>query len=81
MESRRREEVWVLTSEGVVGHTEVGEAIGSEYVKDVAILREAKAGVGLLRKLLDYTAGDGACVAGDGAELRQHHRAPGHQSV
>lgn len=76
-----REELELLTSKGIVGHTKVGEAIGSEYVKDVSVLREAKPGIGLGRKLLEYAAGDGACVAGDGAELRQHHRASGHQSV
>lgn len=50
-------------------------------MEDVAILREAEPGVGLRRKLLEDAAGDGAGVAGDGAELRQHHRASGHQSV
>jgi len=50
-------------------------------VKDVAILREAEPGVGLRRKLLEDAAGDGAGVAGDGAELRQHYRASGHQGV
>jgi len=32
----------LLTSEGIVRHTKEREAIGSEYVKDVSILREAK---------------------------------------
>lgn len=68
-------------SEGVVGHTDVGDAIRSEYVEDVAILREAEPGVGLRRKLLKNAAGDGAGVAGDGAELRQDDGASGHQSV
>jgi len=50
-------------------------------VKDVAILRETEPGVGLRRKLLDDAAGDSAGVAGDGAELRQHYGASGHQGV
>lgn len=50
-------------------------------MKDVAILREAEPGVGLRWKLLEDAASDSAGVAGDGAELRQHYRASGHQGV
>jgi len=42
----------LLTSEGIVRHTKEREAIGSEYVKDVSILREAKSWIGFGWKLL-----------------------------
>ena len=42
------------TSEGVVGHAEEGDAgVGAEDVEDVAVLREAEAGVGVGRQLLE----------------------------
>lgn len=73
----------VLTSEGVVGHAEEGEAVGggAEDVEDVAVLREAEARLGLGGELLEDAAGDGAGVARDGGELGQHDRAPRHERV
>lgn len=69
------------TAEGVVGHTEEGEAIGSEYVKYVAILRETHPGVGLRRQFLNNPSGNRPCVPRHGAEFRQYHRSSRHQRV
>ena len=70
------------TSEGVVGHAEEGDAgLVAEDVEDVAVLREAEAGVGVGRQLLEDAAGDGAGVARDGGELGQHDGAARHQRV
>jgi len=69
-------------SEGVVGHAEEGDAgLVAEDVEDVAVLREAEAGVGVGRQLLEDAAGDGAGVARDGGELGQHDGAARHQRV
>lgn len=73
----------VLTSEGVVGHAEEGDAGvgGAEDMEDVSVLREAEARLRIRRKLLQDAAGHGAGVARDGGELGQHHRAARHQRV
>jgi len=82
-ELRGRKGGRVVTSEGVVGHTEEGDAggVGSEDVEDVPVLREAQPGLGVGRQLLEDPAGHGADVARDGGELGQHHRAARHQGV
>lgn len=69
------------TSEGVVGHTEEGEAVGSEYVEYVTVLGETEPRIGLRRQLLQYPPRHGAGVPRHGAELRQHRRPPRHHRV
>jgi hypothetical protein len=81
-EEKRRNQV-VLTSEGVVGHAEEGDAGigGAEDVEDVAILCEAEARLCIRRQLLEDAAGHGTGVARHGGELSQHHSAARHQRV
>lgn len=69
------------TAKGVVGHTEEGEAIGSEYMKYVAILRETHPGVGLRRQFLQNPSGNRPRVPRHGAKFRQHHRTSRHHRV
>lgn len=70
-----------LTSGGIVGHTENGEAVGALDVEDVPILRVGHVHVVVPRYLLEDLPGDRAGVRRRGAELRQHHRSPSHQSI
>ena len=64
-ELRGRKVTRVVTSEGVVGHTEEGDAGGvrPEDVEDVPVLRKAQPGLGVGRQLLEDPAGHGAGVA------------------
>lgn len=70
-----------LTAECVVGHAEEGEAIRSKYMENKTVLGEAEARVNLLRQLLQNPSRHRSGVPGHGAELRQHHRAAGHQRI
>ena len=83
---KRRRKIWkmkrmIRTAEGVVCHTEEIEAVDSENMEDVAILREAEPGIGLRRKLLEDPASHGSRIPRHGAELRQHHRPPSHHRI
>lgn len=71
----------IRTAEGVVGHAEEGEAIGSKYVEDVGVLREAEPGVGLRRQLLQDPPCHRPRVPRHRAELCQHHRSPSHHRI
>jgi len=68
----------IRTAEGVVGHAEEGKAIGSKYVEDVGVLREAEPGVGLRRQLLQDPPSHRPRVPRHRAEHRQHHRSLPH---
>lgn len=71
-----------LTSGGVVGHAERGDAVGALGVEDVAVLRVGDVAVGAaVGEALEDLARDGARVGGCRAVLRQHHRAARHQRV
>ena len=69
------------TSKGIVSHTEKTKAVGSKYMKDITILREAESRIGLLRKFLEDPSCHILGVPGHGAELRQNHRASSHHRV
>ena len=59
------------TSKGIVSHTEKTKAVGSKYMKDITILREAESRIGLLRKFLEDPSCHRPGVPGHGAELRK----------
>jgi len=79
---RDGQEQQALTSGGVVGHAERGDAVGALGVEDVAVLRVGDVAVGAaVGEALEDLARDGARVGGRRAVLRQHHRAARHQGV
>ena len=79
---RDGQELQALTSGGVVGHAERGDAVGALGVEDVAVLRVGDVAVGAaVGEALEDLARDGARVGGRRAVLRQHHRATRHQRV
>ena len=69
------------TSKGIVSHTEKTKAVGSKYMKDITILREAESWIGLFRKFLEDPSCQRSGVPSHGAKLRQNHRASSHHRV
>jgi hypothetical protein len=73
-----------LTSGGVVGHAERGDAVGALGVEDVEVLRVGDVAVGAAAaagEALQDLPRHGARVAPRRAVLRQHHRAARHHGV
>lgn len=71
----------ILTAERIVRHTQEGEAIGSQNVKDVTFLRETEPRICFIRQLLENPPRDSASISGNSTELRQYHRTSRHHRI
>lgn len=72
----------MLTSGGVVGHAEGGDAVGSLGVEDISVLGVGDVAVGAaVGEALEDLPRHGPRVGRRRALLRQHHRAPRHHRV